>query len=135
MKIRYIKTGTIDHVENAQGRAFIEAGLAEPILDRTLKPTPVITPKYSTSIMTGTTRRYLVLICEVLNRKDYFSGDPATITDRDFGRPVASIPKEVLAEYARQWKANPELRDEYATHTQIPGSRGKVSKSSEGLGF
>ncbi len=93
---------------------------------------PVIKPKFYTAIINPPTtdRKILVLVCEIMKRKDYFSGDPETITARDFGRPVSSIPPEALATYAKQWNEHPELRDVNATFAGIPGSKAEVSKST-----
>jgi len=151
MKIRYLTgpaAGEVRHVENSIGRDAIDSGRAEAVLDRT--PTqvfewkakdgppesnvavPVIKPKFYTAIINPPTtdRKFLVLACEILNRKDYFSGDPETITDRDFGRPVSSISPEALAAYAKQWNEHPELRDPQATYTGIPGIRGQISNAT-----
>lgn len=143
MKIRYLTgpaAGEVRHVENSIGRDAIDSGRAEAVFDRTPtqvfewkdgKPTPIVKPTFSVGIISGPTgRKFLALSCEILHRKDYFSGDPDTITDKDFGRPVSSIPPDVLADYAKKWNANPELRDAYASYSGIPGIRGAVSNST-----
>jgi len=147
-KIKSLINGAISHVRGDIAKELVAMGVAELLSEDTAdavasgffeKPAPfpppgsfkVPEPKFYTAIINGPKGpKLLVFVCEILNRKDYFSGDPATISDRDFGRPVSSIPPEALATYAKQWHAHPELRDANATYIGIPGIKGEVSKST-----
>jgi len=129
MKIRILKSNEVRHIDNSTGEALISAGLAERAGadDRVASVLPkpgaagVVQPKWEVVEHAGTERTFLALKMTVLHQTYIYSGAPDEINDRSFGRPVEQIPEEILAEYRRQYRANPALRDQYSKYTGIPG--------------
>jgi hypothetical protein len=122
--IKYLNNGVQKHVSNQIGRGFIDAGLAVQLQD----PTDAgaggadTVPRWEVTEKHGQTRTWLVIKMTVLNRVEFFSGDPSELTDRYFGRKV---PELIFKEYRAAWRANPTLRDTMAK----VGSRAAESAS------
>jgi hypothetical protein len=82
-------------------------------------------PNYSVGARNG----LVTIICQTLVGTFYFTGAPDEITDKDFGRPVSSIPAAILAEYKRAYEANPAMRDARVKYHGY-ATKGKVSSST-----
>jgi hypothetical protein len=122
MFIKFKATGETSHVENAQARAFIAAGLAEPVADKHAAgagPKPDMTPKWSVVLwdnrilaikMTremGTAKKethHYMGKPEFANaRREWRDGDQ--VNGRYLYFPFA-VPEKVLAEYTKQYEKN-----------------------------
>jgi hypothetical protein len=131
MKVRY-QNGEVSSVRNDLGRELVRAGIAFAVnqkeLDepeqvgppRTYKPGSVAAPKwkvgqFSKPVSGGFELRIQM---QILGQTYSYNGDPYKANARvewdggsrylnGFGR---AVPDEILDEYSRQWKANPDLR-------------------------
>jgi len=140
MKIRYIATGIIEHVQNQIGRAQINAGVAVLVDDGSIEaPSPYGMETYrlprasdplppppenhwSLELVKGNTEEpVLALILRRGTAKVIYTGDPKYLNAKkvwDGGWRWANsfgfeVPSELAKEYARRWKDNAHLRGPY----------------------
>jgi hypothetical protein len=124
MKVRIFASQEVKHVENSLGSVLISAALAE-VTDDPVTYTPLPKPgqfvppepKWLVALHPRTNVHIIQMV--LLNQFYYFSDDPADAnrTETRNGRTRwtngfnRAIPKNILDEYTRRWKSQPQHRD------------------------
>jgi len=128
MLIKYLsgpRVGQTEHVQNQIGQFAIGSGLAEEIPSAPDKrvvtgreapyrlPQPgdaknTLRPSFTVEICEGFQEdNFLAIVLRIAGRKEVFAGEPGKLTEKQLGQKV---PDAIREEYARQWKAYPNLR-------------------------
>jgi hypothetical protein len=138
MKIKYLsgpKAGQEEHVPNDVGRFGISSGLAELVGESPADQASRLPkfgdagrqiPSWEVTTYTGVERKYLAIKFSLGQRTEFYSGPPKDIRRIGGWTP----PQTIISEYAKQYRAYPELRDACFS-MQLAAANGSAAQANE----
>lgn len=142
MKVKYAN-GEISHVRNDLGRELVRAGIAQEICDGSVTapnirgeehyrlPKPgdarVPAPEWEVGVFGEKPNQRLAIRMQLLGTELFYDANPMRVNAlKEWDSPTGKhrrylsgfghkVPSEIVDDYARRWKENPNLRAPYYT--------------------